>query len=226
MISQSRKQNKPRKQRANQVVGLSTANFDKLRYRFNYPVFPHHYRTNHVYREQVNFTAVVTPQVYVFRGNSPYDPNQTGTGLQPVGWDELLTFFSASFCIGSRISIVAYNTSNVPVQFALVPTPNSNDISTYDQALLFPGVIKMSIDGNNRGGTSYRTLGKTVSTLGFYQQNFDRDFLATGQSVSGKQWYWSLAIQTYDQSSSLSFSLQVVIDYDVMWIDRKFVSLS
>ena len=162
----------------------------------------------------------------MFRGNSPYDPDQTGTGSQPVGWDQLLTFFEASFCVGSRITVHAYNTSNVPVQFALVPTPQSTTVSTFDEARLYPGCIMMVIDGNNRGGNSFGRLTKVTSTLDFYRQNFDRDFIATGQAVSGKQWYWSLCIQTYDQSSALSFSIQVEIDYDNLWLDRKYVTLS
>lgn len=217
---------KPRSKRENKIVGLLASDFDKFRYRVTCPVFPAHYRCNHIYREQINFTGVTTPQIYVFRGNSPYDPNQTGTGSQPVGWDNLLTFFSSSFCVGSRITVGAYNTSNVPVQFALVPTYSSSDISSYDSALIYPGVKTMVIDGNSRGGQSFKSLTRTTSTLGFYRQNFDRDFIATGQDVSGKQWYWSIAIQTYDQATALGFTLQVTVDYDVVWLDRKYVTLS
>lgn len=44
---------------------------------------------------------------YVFRGNGPYDPDTTGVGVQPYGWDNYMTadMFNTYRCMSSSIKI-------------------------------------------------------------------------------------------------------------------------
>jgi len=46
------------------------------------------------YSEQVSVTTGVTCQWYSFRLNNVYDPNYTGTGHQPLGFDQWNTFYN------------------------------------------------------------------------------------------------------------------------------------
>jgi len=56
--------------------------------------------------------------------------------------------------------------------------------------------------------------------------SYDRDFNATGQAVSGKQCYWTIALQSYNQASTLTLQMQITVHYDVLWFDRKLLALS
>jgi len=46
------------------------------------------------YAEQVSVTTGITCQWYSFRLNNVYDPNYTGTGHQPLGFDQWATFYN------------------------------------------------------------------------------------------------------------------------------------
>lgn len=186
-----------------------------------------HQRLTLPYRETISFGGLATPQMYIFRGNGPYDPNQTGTGQQPVGWDNYLVFYDTSYAVGSQIRITFFNTgSTVPVQIAITPTAQNNTLSTYDAARMMPHTRHTVCDGSTKGGRSYQTLTHSMSVLGFFGGNFDRDYLAIGQSVPGKQFYWSISLQSADQVTTLTGILQIDIYYDIIFQDRKSVPFS
>jgi hypothetical protein len=179
------------------------------------------------YYQQVNFTAVTTPQVYVFRGNGPFDPDQTGTGTQPVGWDNFLTFYETSFCVGSRIEVTVINNGTVPLQYAIAPTAQSSTLSSYDQTRYYQRFVKRGFtDGIGRGSSSVANITHEMAVLQFLQQPYDRDFEATGQANPGKQFYWSFVMQSADQATAISCILQFKVLYDVIWHDPKLVALS
>lgn len=188
---------------------------------------PLRFRTTLPYYEQINFSAVTTPQTFVFRGNSPYDPNQTTTGSQPVGWDNLITFYESSLCVGSRIEVTVINNTTVPLQYSLCPTPQSNTLTSYDQSMYYNRYVKNGYaDGTGRGSASVKSIVHEMNVFKFLEQPYDRDFEATGQATAGKQFYWTFAFQTADGATAISCSLQFRVYYDVIFHDPKLVSLS
>lgn len=46
---------------------------------------------------------------YVFRANDCRDPNETSTGHQPKGFDQMMAFYHHCTVVGSKITIRAYN---------------------------------------------------------------------------------------------------------------------
>jgi hypothetical protein len=216
--------------RNNNKIGVNSNDigiYNTLRFNARRFPLPESFRTTLVYYEQINYTAVTTPQLYIFRGNGPYDPNQTGTGLQPVGYDNLSTFYSIYGCIGSRITIKAFNLSTVVVQLALAATQESTTVSSYDQLAYFGAGVKfLSLDGTTRGGSSFGELAHQGASTKVKGKPWNADFLATVSSVPGTQFYWSIAIQTADQATAISLGLQITVEYDVVYSSPKFVTLS
>jgi len=49
--------------------------------------------------------GAATPALYVFRANSIYDPNYTGTGHQPLSHDEWSVFYNHYIVIGAKIKV-------------------------------------------------------------------------------------------------------------------------
>jgi hypothetical protein len=180
-----------------------------------------------VYYQQVNFNNNSTPFIYVFRLNGPYDPDQTGSGLQPVGWDNLLVFYNASVCTGSRIEITVVNGSTVPVQFGVAPTVAASSLTSYDQMIYYNrGVKKSYVDGTGRGSSSVRTISAKQNVFEFFEQPYDRDFQAQGNALPGKNAFWTIALQSSDQTTLLTCTMQVKVYYDVLFSDRLPVGLS
>jgi hypothetical protein len=202
--------------------------FDSLQTRITVPPspFPPQHRCTIIYREAIPYTSVGYTQSYAFRGNGPFDPNATGTGSQPVGYDELSTFYNKYFVIGARIIITFINNSVVPIQMALVAVNSTSTITSYDDAMLYPGRKTKMFDGYTRGGNSYGTLTATQRSLSVLGRSYDDQFSADVTANPSSQWYFMILFQTADQATSLSGELQVQIYYDAMFFSRKFVGLS
>jgi len=184
------------------------------------------FRTTLRYYEQVSL-ASATPYIYVFRANSGYDPNQTGTGAQPAGWDNLLTFYDAHFSPGSRIVITVINSSTTPVQFGVAPTISASGLASFDQLKIYNrGAVFGFVDGTTRGSSSVKSIAKSVSVLSFYGQPYDRDFQARGQATPSRQLFWTIAFQSSDQTTALNINFQVEILYDYIFSDPIPVFLS
>lgn len=69
-------------------------------------VFPLNHRCSLRYSDEITITGYgVTPNSYVLSANGLYDPDISGTGHQPMGFDQLSAFFQHYTVLGSRISI-------------------------------------------------------------------------------------------------------------------------
>ncbi len=212
----------------NKPISARESDYTRLQITSRSPFpLPLSYRTCLRYYQQVNFSSNSTPFIYVFRANSGYDPDQTGSGSQPVGWDNLLTFYNASFGVGSRVKVTLVNGGTVPIQFGIAPTIASNTISSYDNMRIYGRQTVFGyVDGTTRGSSSLKTIQNEVTTLNFFGQPYDRDFQAQGQALPSKNLFWTIALQTSDQTTLITAQMQVEIYYDIVFSDPLLVALS
>jgi len=96
---------------------------------------PDRFRTTLTYVEQfvLNASAASTDN-YVFRANSLYDPNLTGSGHQPLGYDQLTTFYSNWVVSRTAVKFTMtppnLSTASPQIDNAIVAvTPRRNDAS-------------------------------------------------------------------------------------------------
>lgn len=67
----------------------------------------------------VNPAAGVTPAVQIMDASGMFDPDLTGTGHQPRGYDEMMTLYAHYTVIGCKISVTFVNASNATGQNAI-----------------------------------------------------------------------------------------------------------
>lgn len=102
----SRKYNRRRKYRATISKSVSSPIPDKMYTRLKY---------SHL----ASVTTGVTPQWHTFRMNNIYDPDYTGTGHQPLGFDQWATFYKHYRVLGCafRITPIVESTTAMEVGF-------------------------------------------------------------------------------------------------------------
>lgn len=97
--------NPKRRSQPSQVISIPYGSAAMAR---QIPSFGFSYRATLRYHDEVNLgTCSATPASYVMAANGLYDPDITGTGHQPMGFDQLMAFFQ-HYCVLS---------SNIRVQF-------------------------------------------------------------------------------------------------------------
>jgi hypothetical protein len=220
--ARARRVNKKRESLVNNTEQYGVARFNAKAY-----PLPDNFRTTLVYYDQIDYTAVVTPQLYIFRGNGPFDPDQTGTGSQPVGWDNLTTFYSVAGPVASRIRIKAFNQTTAALQIGVLAATTTTMVTSYEQMRYVGATARfMDLDGTTRGGRSFGSMASTGVSTKVIGRPWNSAFLTQVTTNPSQQWYWIIAIQTADQATAISMNLQITVEYDIVFSDPKFVALS
>lgn len=182
------------------------------------------------YCEQVDISAIaVSYMPYVFRGNSLFDPNQTGTGHQPLYFDQYAAMYYKYRVLGSAVRIDVINNSPTSALF-YVCEPNTEistltDLSTlYEQSRagapkLVPIAARISSRMKKYCSTR-KACGLTKSQL------FDDTFAAEVTANPSNVWYWNLLFGSIDESTVPVGYFMIKITYYVQFFDRKLVAQS
>lgn len=168
--------------------------------------------------------------LYVFRANSCFDPNYTGTGHQPMGWDQLSSMFAHYCVVSSRIKAVF-----APVAVETALTVAGIQLGA-DQSVTgaWPVITEQALTN----WTPFQGVGSgTVPKLPVVRQKFEaREFfgvkdpnsvreigaLVTTNPVDGA--YFNIFLQSADQSSDPQ-NTNIIIDmeFDVVFSEREEV---
>lgn len=163
---------------------------------------------------------------YIWRGNSIYDPDYTGTGLSVSGFAQYMGLYSAVVVLGSKINIKIINGSNQMLQQCIFPTLDVAE----DHAKLNLREIpygKTSTSGIFGTSTSNNviTTRNYMSTSKMYcasKQEVKDNALYQHGSVTNptNTWWWILMVNA-GAVTTLNWTQDVTITYYVMFKRRQ-----
>ncbi len=162
------------------------------------------------YRERVNLTGTSGNQVY--RMNSLFDPNFTGGGSQPLGFDQWKTFYGHYQVLGSAIKIVTLNNSAVPAVMALYPSIDSTTLTFIGEAREQPYAKSSnigSVTGNGKGFLkSYMAIRKLEG------RNTDSvNFTASISTNPSSSRFWHIKMISVDNLTATDLWLDIEITF-------------
>jgi hypothetical protein len=168
---------------------------------------------------------------YQYRGNSAFDPNYTGTGGQPAGFDQWAAFYNEYTVLSSRIHIEIISGTSGTTEYCVFPSYNTTVPATPEDASVRP-FAKANI-GASGGNGALRHLRQSMSSaqlLGVRKEAIIDDD-AYGATVGTNPaatavWYWTIVGQNLNNSNSLADILRVHLEFDVEFHDRISLSLS
>lgn len=167
---------------------------------------------------------------YIFSANGCYDPNITGTGHQPYGFDQLMTMYWHYTVVSSKIRVRMCSAQNIPFYagIALRADANSMSLLATDQVVEQPGVnMKLMSYISSQGP---QTITKTYSIKKFSNitkpmSNPDCRGDASNNPVEQSFYHVLLAPYTSTDDPSLQ-AYQVIIDYNVVFTEPKMFNQS
>lgn len=161
---------------------------------------------------------------YVFRGNSLFDPDYTGTGHQPMYFDQYAAIYGRYRVAGCSIKVDSVNASGTSsLYFILFPSTDVATLTSISLALeqgraRAPRVIPAGNTGENGRIKTYCSTRKAVGlTKG---QAMDDSLTATVGSTPSQVWYWNCFWESTDNSSNVVANVIVKLTYYVQFFDR------
>jgi len=191
---------------------------------------PDRLRVKLVYRENLSYSQTsgdLADQVY--RANSLFDPDLTGTGGQPYLFDQWASVYGVYTVIGTGIEVQAMvgGTNATNCRVGITPTTTSTAFATTDQELSeerpYSTVRMCQMGATGIGQTYLKGYISTAKMNGLTQQTVHNDSLWSGL-VGGNpsnQWYWH--VWNYVPSANTQ-SLQLVVKLTFYVVFRTRIS--
>lgn len=181
-------------------------------------------------RVPINPAAGVTNS-HIFRANSLFDPDSTGVGHQPLGFDQWINFYKEYCVLGSKITVTPINISTtIPLQFGVVLRQFQLPGMAVDPTLLIEqGDSNWKYVGNlNNSATKSVSLKfSTKRFLGVKNPIDEKDLRGddtVNPSMEGFYQVWCAAADGAADPASIVF--QVTIDYIAMFIQPQALAQS
>jgi len=186
---------------------------------------PNAYITNHRYCD----TFTVNPSIgvagyYVFSANGMFDPNITGTGHQPMGFDQMCTFYNHYEVIGARIRFTPHpSQEGAGFNFGVRLDDNGNQTTDITGVMEEPNVMV-----KHWPGPYLQPVGGFEAYCSFSQKKFfgdkagDRETWGDAAANPTDQAYfncWIAPLTTLQDVGTVPCT--VIIDYIVKWHEPK-----
>jgi len=185
------------------------------------------------YEKGLGLTAPISGNVasYVYSANGLFDPNITGTGHQPMGFDQMMLFYNQYTVYRSSIR-VSWLANGITARCAIMLSPDTS-ISTTAGVWMENGLIRsfaMNCSGSNEALLNkLPQVRNQCDVKKYFGITSDQNLLAK-DSVSGtvaanpvEQVYFALGVWQLnpDGSTTTSVGFDVQISYDAIFYEPR-----
>lgn len=173
------------------------------------------------YTTGLNLTGTGVAAVRTFSGNSCFDPDVTGVGSQPFGFDQWSAFYSKYRVYGSSIKVLAranYVAADPNKMFMLVVIPTTYEtVDTNYVDITGEPYVKTKVLPNSNAGYPC-TIKSYMSTRKIFgvtrAQSADTDYAALNTASPSIQWYWQVVC---DEATSAAINPDCLIYVKIMY---------
>lgn len=224
--NQQRKSKKNRSSRQVPTVGGARVATTLLQH---VPLFPQStLRRGQLYFESlIGLTGVAGIQSsYIFSANGAFDPNITGTGHQPMGFDQMMSLYEQYVVVRSHIKVCFVSTTAVMTRVAISLNPDTSPpaiVPNVENGLMVMGFCEGKSEAGHHIMTELemtcdvsRYFGKTRKELQNYTECVGDASANPTEQVYFAITAWALETNTY------TLAADVLISYDIFyWEPRK-----
>jgi hypothetical protein len=194
------------------------------------PLFPNSTRRQLVYHEEellVTSTSGI-PNQYFFTANGLFDPNVTGTGHQPIGFDQMMLMYEQYTVLKSKITLhVICSNATAFGRAALFLSPDTT-VLTDSNRIVENGQIVSAILSPNTTLGAYAELNLSCDIANYFGRSQtlrellqDDELFGNAATNPSEQVYYSIGGWDPFGTNTLGFFFNVTIQYDVVFWERR-----
>lgn len=167
---------------------------------------------------------------YYFSANGLYDPNITGTGHQPVGFDQMMAMFDHYTVIGARAKFQFYSIDGTYKQLVLVGLDDATTQPLDIGQTLENGTCRWKLISNaSAGDQQTHTLSYKVNPAKFLGRSKPMSCSELRGDASNnpeEQVYFKIVCSPQDGTDTAGIECMVTIDYTVIFTEPKELAQS
>ncbi len=181
-----------------------------------------------VWKGTITEAAAGVGAYQVFRSNSLYDPDYTGVGAQPLGFDQWSTLFGVYRVYAMRYEVTFVSVVNLPQLVGVIETGNAA-LTTGDAAWLVQRGAKSAMIGQNAGGHDtkvFRGVVKPWVAIDKTRAQYTNDPTTAGTPAANPASTTYFDVFTIGFTAASSCSLMVRLWFDAQLLARLEFDLS
>jgi len=171
-------------------------------------------------------TGAVTAGSYVYSANGLYDPNITGTGHQPMGFDQLMLMYDHYTVTGAKITVNFDNPSTLAIiggiQISDSPTPLTTPGQIVENGLFTYGTLTSSVQNKCQ---MVATVG-IAKFMGRPELLTEDDFRGSVTSNPVEQVYFIIYAWNLNSLATNPIVTDILIEYAVTLTEPKRLTQS
>lgn len=160
----------------------------------------------------------------IMSGNGLYDPDISGTGHQPLGFDQWMAFYDRYRVLSSTCTVTTINgqtTAGRNIQTTLIPSNNQTAIANDDEAEELPEAEEANAGiVNGPSEDTVRATKQTATMVGVPNIKYSTEYSGTVSTNPNQQWYWRVFHASVD-GTAISAFVNIKIIYTVEFYQRK-----
>jgi len=168
---------------------------------------------------------------YIYSCNGIYDPNITGAGHQPSGFDQLMTMYDHFVVIGAKAIVTFVNNDTSDAMIVGIDIRDSVNAEPDSRVIIESGTAKYANISERASGANQITLEYKVNPsrfLGRSKPLSDPQLKGSATANPTEQCYFHIFAGNLDDQGTLGTSVtaNIIIEYQVILIEPKPVGLS
>lgn len=177
------------------------------------------------YTENLVLTTAGGNTHYVYSGNSVFDPNVTGGGSQPMGYDEYSALYTRYNVHSCAIRVTAASTDAVPTYITLLPHADSSGFADLRTSIAHPNSRWKIIPASASTTRTIKHYSTTRKMLQIKDMSDHINSTAATTTNPTTRWYWILTFANTD-AGNLALDMIVELTYYVEFSRPKELAMS
>lgn len=164
---------------------------------------------------------------YVFNAGGLYDPNTTGTGHQPRGWDQLIAMYDHAVVIGSKITFtITHNSSGTVNQICGLALRDGSSTDSDPNDYLESGTVRSGHISSQRVTRTFKLGYSPKRFLGRSKPLADSTLKNSVSGNPSESAYFHCFTAGLGGTNATRVDCTAVIDYLCVFIEPKDVAQS
>lgn len=165
---------------------------------------------------------------YNFSANGLYDPNITGTGHQPLGFDQMMLMYDHYTVIGAKITVTFINIDGTYPMIVGIKVADDVQSSSDLTQIIENGNCNYTTVGSYKTDQSIVTLTKKIGIKKFFKKPItDDNYSGSVNANPAEQVYFSIfCANTSDTYDGSGVRLNVRLDYITLFREPKLLAKS
>lgn len=193
--------------------------------------FPRMLKFKHIYVESGELISGASTSSYQFRCNGMNDPNFTGTGAQPMYFDQIAAIYNHYTVIGSKCTMTLIPKGTTATEpFRVAAFVNDDSTFTPGGSLETIAGQKGAVIRNSAGGINPKPIKITLkwSAKKMFGPSImgNNDLQGTSAADPVEQSFFSFYQRPFDGVTSIATWWTVRIEYIAVWKELKDINIS